>query len=124
MLKGEKPETVSILRQLAAQGYDTYGLTNWSAETIDIAFDRFSFFSLMKGIVVSGREKMIKPDRRIYRLLLERYKLAAEECIFIDDNLKNVEAAQLEGMHGIHFRDANQLSSDLSRMGVYSIIRS
>jgi 2-haloacid dehalogenase len=74
MLKSDIPETVSLLHKLKAK-YKIYGLTNWSAETISIAYDRFSFFKKLDGIVVSGQEKMIKPDRQIYQLLETRLSL-------------------------------------------------
>lgn len=113
MLKSEIPETVALLYKLK-KNYPLYGLTNWSAETIDIAYKRFPFFKEFDGIVVSGVEKLIKPDKRIYQLLLDRYNIKAEESIFIDDNIHNVEAAREIGFHAIHFKNAAQLEADLS----------
>ncbi|UPT69582.1 MAG: HAD family phosphatase [Flavobacterium sp. JAD_PAG50586_2] len=113
MLKSEIPETVALLYKLK-KNYPLYGLTNWSAETIDIAYRRFPFFKEFDGIVVSGVEKLIKPDKRIYQLLLDRYDLKAEESIFIDDNIHNVEAAREIGFYAIHFENAAQLEADLS----------
>lgn len=114
MLRGELPESVALLRRLKSEGFGLYGLTNWSAETIDVAFRRFEFFSLFDGIVVSGREKMVKPDECIYRLLLERYGLVADSCIFLDDNTANVEAACKVGIHGIVFDDVERVKQKLS----------
>lgn len=113
MLQGEIIGTVSLLHKLK-QKYTLYGLTNWSGETIDIAYRRFSFFSEFEGIVVSGTEKLIKPDKRIYQLLLDRYKIKAEESIFIDDNIHNVKAAQELGFYAIHFENPVQLEAVLS----------
>lgn len=113
MLKSEIPETVALLYKLK-KNYPLYGLTNWSAETIDIAYKRFPFFKEFDGIVVSGVEKLIKPDKRIYQLLLDRYDIKAEESIFIDDNIHNVEAAREIGFYAIHFKNAAQLEADLS----------
>ena len=113
MLQGEIPGTVVLLHQLK-QKYTLYGLTNWSAETIDIAYSRFSFFKEFEGIVVSGTEKLIKPDKRIYQLLLNRYSIKAEESIFIDDNIHNVNAAQELGFYAIHFENPAQLEAALS----------
>lgn len=112
MLKGEIPGTVVLLHQLK-QKYTLYGLTNWSAETIDIAYRRFSFFKEFEGIVVSGTEKLIKPDKKIYQLLLNRYSIKAEESIFIDDNIHNVKAAQELGFYAIHFENPEQLKAAL-----------
>ncbi len=117
MLKSDIPETVSLLYKLKAK-YKIYGLTNWSAETISIAYDRFSFFKQFDGIVVSGQEKMIKPDRQIYHLLLDRYNLKAENTIFIDDNINNVRAAEQIGLYGIHFESPSQLETRLSFINV------
>jgi len=113
MLKGEIMETVALLHRLKKK-YRLFGLTNWSAETIDIAYRRFSFFKEFDGIVVSGREKLIKPDKRIFELLLDRYSIKAVESIFIDDNLNNVKAAQELGFFAIHFLDAAQLEVELA----------
>jgi 2-haloacid dehalogenase len=117
MLKSEIPETVSLLYKLKTK-YKIYGLTNWSAETISIAYDRFPFFKEFDGIVVSGHEKMIKPNKEIYHLLLNRYNLKAEDTIFIDDNLKNIRAAEEIGLHGIHFESPAQLEKKLSSLNV------
>ena len=93
-------------------------LTNWSAETFPIALKRFSFFSELEGIVVSGEEKMIKPNKEIYLLLLDRYKLKAENSIFIDDNLENILAAQKIGFHTVHFSGDLNLEHELQRLGI------
>jgi 2-haloacid dehalogenase len=117
MLKSEIPETVSLLYELKKK-YKIYGLTNWSAETISIAYDRFPFFKEFDGIVVSGQEKMIKPNKEIYYLLLNRYNLKAENTVFIDDNINNIRAAEEIGFLGIHFKSPNQLESKLSSIKV------
>ncbi len=117
MLKSDIPETVSLLYQLKKK-YKLYGLTNWSAETISIAYDRFPFFKEFEGIVVSGHEKMIKPNKEIYNLLLNRYNLKVENTIFIDDNLKNIKAAEEIGLHAIHFESPAQLETRLSSINV------
>ena len=93
MLNKENPGTVSLLYKLKEK-YNIYGLTNWSAETIEIAYRRFSFFKEFNGIVVSGEEKLTKPDKRIYHLLLNRYNLKAENTIFIEDSIINIKSAK------------------------------
>ncbi|MDN3676457.1 HAD family phosphatase [Flavobacterium paronense] len=115
MLKGEIPGTVALLHQLK-KTYTLYGLTNWSSETIGIAYKRFSFFKEFEGIIVSGTEKLIKPDKRIYQLLLDRYSIKAEESIFIDDNIHNVKAALELGFYAIHFENPEQLEAELSEI--------
>lgn len=115
MLKDEIPGTVALLHKLK-QKYRLFGLTNWSAETIDIAYRRFSFFKEFEGIVVSGTEKLIKPDKRIYQLLLDRYSIKAEESLFIDDNSNNVNAARELGFEAIHFQNPEQLETALAKI--------
>ncbi|RFS19233.1 HAD family phosphatase [Chitinophaga silvatica] len=117
MLNGEISGTVEILKQLKSQ-YKVYGLTNWSSETFPIALEKFPFLGLFDGIVVSGDEKMIKPDQKFYQLLLERYNLNAANCVFIDDNIKNVNAALTLGFHALHFTNPDKLRSDLQMLDV------
>jgi len=113
MLKREYPETVAILYQLREK-YKVYGLTNWSGETIGIAYKRYPFFKAFDGIVVSGDEKMVKPDKKIYHLLLDRYQLKPANTVFIDDNLLNVIAAKEIGLYAIHYKNPEQLREELS----------
>lgn len=117
MLKSEISGTVEILKELKEK-YPLYGLTNWSAETIDIAYNRFDFFNLFDGILVSGEEKLIKPDPEIYKLLLNRYNLKAEECFFIDDNKDNVKAAKNLGINAVQFTTPEQLRKDLKEFDI------
>ncbi len=98
MIGGEIRENTDWLRRLKADGYGIYGLTNWSAETLPKVKPHYSFFRLLDGIVVSGEEHLVKPDPRIYRVLIDRYGLIPAECLFIDDNPPNVEAAKRIGM--------------------------
>lgn len=114
MLKGELPESVELLKRLKGMGYAVYGLTNWSAETIRLAYSKYGFFQLFSGIVVSGEEKVLKPDPRIYEILLERYGLKAESSVFIDDSAANVAAAQKLGFKAIHFDNIENVSKQIS----------
>ena len=93
MLRGVIEPSERVLRMLKPH-YPIYGLTNWSAETIPIAYKKYDFFNLLDGIVVSGDEKLIKPDPKIYQVLLDRYNLKAYESLFIDANIENIKAAQ------------------------------
>jgi len=104
MLTGPIQESVDILKQLVEDpNYKVVALTNWSAETFPIALELYDFLHWFDGIVVSGTEKCIKPDRKIYDIILDRYNLVPEESIFIDDNMHNVEAAQNLGINAHHF---------------------
>jgi 2-haloacid dehalogenase len=109
--------TVDILERLHARGVPLYGLTNFSGETFAPTRRRFEFFDrVFRGIVVSGDEKMIKPDPRIYRLLLDRYGVDPHRTVFIDDSAKNVEAANALGIHGIHFKTPEALAQELNAL--------
>lgn len=117
MLNGEIKETVEILYELKKK-FKLYGLTNWSAETFPVALERFEFLKVFDGIVVSGDEKLIKPDKEIFDLLLKRYNLHAENCVFIDDNVRNIQAAANIGFHAIHFTSAETLKEKLIEMNL------
>lgn len=119
MLGGAYEETVAILKQLLdKKDYRVIALTNWSAETFPIALKRFDFLHWFEGIVVSGTEKTRKPFADIYQLTLNRYDLTAENCLFIDDNQRNIHAANILGIQTHHFTDATQLSKDLIQRGI------
>lgn len=109
MLGGTVPQGVKLLDLVKKSSkYTIYGLTNWSAETFPIAYKHFPFLNDFEGIVVSGEEKMIKPEKGIFLTLFERYHLNPEECLFLDDNIKNIETAKSRGMHVIHFQDPDE----------------
>ncbi|WP_183562374.1 HAD family hydrolase [Mucilaginibacter sp. SP1R1] len=111
--------TVEIFRQLKASNkYKIYALTNWSAETFPVALERFDFLSWFDGIVVSGTEKMRKPAPEFYQLLLDRYEVNAQDALFIDDNYRNVLAAEKAGIKTIHFTSAEQLEKELEALNV------
>jgi 2-haloacid dehalogenase len=113
MLGGEIGETVEILRELKNKGESLYALTNWSGETFPIAEERFDFLQWFDGTLVSGVEKMAKPDPAIFHLLLNRYELKAQDCLFIDDSKTNTEAAARIGFETHHFESAAGLRQKL-----------
>ncbi|MFB9841953.1 HAD family hydrolase [Mucilaginibacter ginsenosidivorans] len=113
-------ETVEIFRQLKESGkYKIYALTNWSAETFPVAFERFEFLKWFDGIVVSGEEKIRKPTPEFYHILLDRYNVKPREALFIDDNYRNILAAEKIGINCIHFTSAEQLEVELKRLSVF-----
>ncbi|MBM3433066.1 MAG: HAD family phosphatase [Bacteroidetes bacterium] len=119
MLHGPIQETVDVFQELrATQQYKFYALTNWSAETFPIALKRFNFLHWFDGRIVSGEEKTRKPFPKFYQILLDRYQLNPETSLFIDDNLRNVKAAEALRIPSIHFKDALQLRADLMERGV------
>lgn len=118
MIPGALEGTVAIAGELKRRGVPLYALTNWSAETYPSQRRRFAFLDWFDGVVVSGHEGVIKPDPRIFRVLLDRYSIAAEEAVFIDDNPANAQAAATLGIHGIHFRSPEQLRRELADLGL------
>lgn len=119
MLGGPIDGTVEIFRQLKEkEKYKFYALTNWSAELFPIALERYDFLHWFDGRVVSGEEKMRKPDPQFYQVLLQRYHLQPDHVLFIDDNLRNVKAAEAIGIPCIHFQSAEQLHTELRQLEI------
>jgi 2-haloacid dehalogenase len=118
MLAGPIEGTVALLAELKEAGHELHALTNWSVETFPIARERYAFLDWFGSILVSGEERLIKPDPRIFQLLLERIGRAADACVYIDDNPKNAAAAAALGFDAVHFRSPEQLRADLARLGV------
>ncbi|MGJ8594044.1 MAG: HAD family hydrolase [Aquaticitalea sp.] len=113
-------ETVAILKKLIeSKTYKVVALTNWSHETFPIALEKFEFLHWFEGIIVSGEEKTRKPFNDIYELTLNRFQIKAENSIFIDDNLRNIEAAKSMGINGIHFKSPSILKDQLKLFDIY-----
>lgn len=113
MLTDEVPGMRDVINDLRNRGHEIYGLTNWSMETFPAARERFGILQTIDRYVVSGAEGLVKPDARLFRVLLDRYHLQAEECVFVDDNPDNVAAANALGMKGIVFTGADSLRKHL-----------
>ena len=109
MLAGPIEGTVAILAELMEAGHELHALTNWSAEKFPIARERYAFLDWFATILVSGETRLIKPDPRIFQLLLERIGHEAAACIYIDDSLKNIAAAAALGFDAIEFRSPETL---------------
>jgi 2-haloacid dehalogenase len=118
MLGGEVPGTVAVLAELRAARVPLYALSNWSAETFRLTRGRFPFLEWFDGLVVSGEEKVAKPDRRIFELLLERFGLVPASTLFVDDSPANVAAARDLGLDAVLFRDADALRRELAARGL------
>ncbi|MCR5753334.1 MAG: HAD family phosphatase [Acetatifactor sp.] len=104
------------VQELKKKGFDVYYLSNFSEKAKKECSDALNFLPYMDGGILSYKEKMVKPDPAIYKLLMERYGLKAQESVFLDDTLANVEAARLVGMHGIHFKSKEQATEELEKM--------
>ena len=120
MLGGKMDETEQVLNELHDAGVQLLALTNWSAETFHVAEERFEFLKKFSGVLVSGREGLMKPEPEIFQLLFQRYGLEPSRTLFIDDVQKNVDAALAQGMRAVQFTSAAQLRDDLSTFGLLS----
>jgi 2-haloacid dehalogenase len=118
MLGGDVPGTVALLAELRAAGVPLYALTNWSAETFGFARERFEFLSWFDGVVVSGEERMAKPEPGIFQLLLDRFGLAPSATVFVDDAPGNVAAARRLGVDAVQFQGPDRLRQDLRMRGL------
>ena len=111
-------ETIDIHDELVAQDVPTFAITNFSWEKWMTRLGAWPFLEKFDGVVVSGLEGLVKPDPRIYRVFCERYGLAPDSCVFIDDSEANIVAARRFGMHGIHFTDPKLLRAELIALGL------
>jgi 2-haloacid dehalogenase len=110
--------TVAVLAELKQRDVPIYAITNWSAETFPPMRERFAFLDWFDDIVVSGAEGVMKPDPRIFRILLQRQRIEPQSAVFIDDVAANAAAAGALGIHGIHFRSPDQLRGELVVSGL------
>lgn len=115
MFAGVIQGTVDILSQLKAKGIPTYAITNWSHEKFPRACELFPFFHSFDGIVVSGVEKLVKPDPEIFKLFLQRYDLKAQNCLFTDDLEANIQSAESVGFNGHIFKDPQGLKAFIQK---------
>lgn len=118
-LLGPVPGTSQIVEELHAAGTTQVGLTNWSDELYHAHAPRlFPVLGLLREVVVSGTEKVAKPDPAAYALAVERAGLPAESLVFVDDRADNVDAAVRCGLQGRVFTDADTLRTDLRELGL------
>jgi 2-haloacid dehalogenase len=118
MMAGPIAGTVEILRELRDHGAPLYALSNWPAEGFTLARERFDFLGWFRGIVLSGEIGAIKPQPRIYQVLLERFAIDPLSTIFIDDSEANAAAARAFDIHAIHFTDPAALRANLVALGL------
>jgi 2-haloacid dehalogenase len=118
MLKGAIEESVAILGELRACGIPLFALTNWSAEKFPVARNRFAFLAWFDGILVSGEERLKKPDPKIYRLAVERFGLDPADTLYVDDAAANIDAAARLGFRTLRFTEAAALRRVLVACGL------
>ena len=115
MIRGVFEESVNILKKLKDKNYDCYVLSNWSAETFAGMIDDYPFLKLFDGLLISGEDKLIKPDHAIYQLARDRFNLNSEETVFIDDKRENIEAAKGLDFKTIHLTDPKNIEKEINQ---------
>lgn len=111
------PGTRAWVKGLKVQGYGIYLLSNYPRSLFELhAKYTFNFMDLIDGKIVSAFENMVKPQPEIYELLLTRYGLRAEECIFLDDRQENLEAAGELGIRTLHVKDQETAIAELEEL--------
>lgn len=103
MISGEIAGMAEYILQLKQRGYRIFGLSNWSTETFAMVEDKYPIFGLIEQKIISGYERIMKPDPAIFQLALQRFHILPEESLFIDDNAANIAAASRLGIHTHHF---------------------
>jgi len=118
MMPGPIAGTVEIVAELYQRDTPLYVLSNFSAETFPAALERFDFLRWFRGLVISGEVGVIKPDPRIYKIMLARFAIDPHRTVYIDDVAANAEAARPFGIHGIHFTTPGALREELVRLAL------
>lgn len=106
------------IQDLKSKGYRTLYLSNFSEKAEADCTEALDFIPYMDGGILSYKEKIIKPMPEIYQLLIDRYDLIPEECVFMDDTPKNLVGAEKFGIHTIHFQNQSQAIEELRKLGV------
>jgi 2-haloacid dehalogenase len=117
-IPGAIESTVTCMRDLRGAGIPVHGLTNFGRETFAMARERFDFLNEFDGVVVSGEEGLIKPDPAIFNLMVNRFKLAPERVLFVDDSAANIESARALGFQVHHFTNTTALRPHLIDLGL------
>ncbi|THD77218.1 MAG: HAD family phosphatase [Phenylobacterium sp.] len=118
MFSGAIPETEAAIAALQAKGVAQYGLSNISHETLEATLAMSPAFARLDGVIASGVEGVMKPDAAIFRLVCDRYSLAPQEALFVDDSARNIEAARVLGFDTHHFIDPAALRPALEARGL------
>lgn len=117
-IPGPVPGMLDLAEKLALLGYPLYGITNFGVEFWDMFRPTAPIFDLFRDIVVSGAEKLVKPDPAIYRLAIDRFGIDPARALFIDDRQDNIDSAIACGLQGHVFRDHATLEAELVARGV------
>ena len=115
MIRGTFELTIKVFKNLKKLNYECYVLSNWSAETFLGMTDDYPFLQLFNGLLISGEDKLVKPDVAIYKLAINRFNLIPNETVFIDDKLENINAAQKLNFNTIHLTDPKNIELEINK---------
>jgi len=118
MIGGLVPGTADVIRELKGTGLRVFALSNWSRQTFDRIVNDIDELKLFEEIVLSADHGCAKPDERLYHIALARFGMPVEQLVFVDDSLRNVEAAEALGLKALSFAGAERLRADLRALGV------
>jgi 2-haloacid dehalogenase len=118
MVTGQIDEAVEVLADVRAAGLPALALSNMEPDKFLLRRDKFAFFGMLDGCVISGIEGVAKPDREIFEILLDRYGLDPAATVFIDDTAANIASARAIGIRAIEYSGAARLRRDLRELGV------
>lgn len=111
-----KPATIDLLRSLRRREIPLYCLSDMPIAVYAYLRKRYDFWDAFRGIVISGEVRLMKPEPEVFKYLLARYQLRAEQSVFIDDLARNAEGARAAGLRAIQFQDAGQCERELALM--------
>ena len=115
MFRGIFYKSIETLKGLKNKKYECYVLSNWSWETFDNMDTEYPFLKLFDGLIISGKEKMVKPDKEIYLLAIKKFKLNPNQTVFIDDKIENINTAKNLGFKTIHLSNPELIFDELNR---------
>ncbi|WP_126993789.1 HAD family hydrolase [Thermosipho globiformans] len=109
-------ENTNLLYTLKEKGYNLYILSNFSKIAFQKVYEKYDFFKLFDGMVISSHVKSIKPEDEIYKILIEKYKITPIESLYIDDKIENIRAGEKFGFKTIHLERPEELKNKLSKI--------
>ena len=110
--------SIGILAELREMGYPLYALSNFSVEKFQLVRNRHDFFAWFDHILLSAQVQLVKPDPKIFKVLLEQIERKPGECLLVDDSGPNIETAHKLGFDTIHFQSSGQLRAELNQRGI------
>jgi haloacid dehalogenase superfamily, subfamily IA, variant 3 with third motif having DD or ED len=113
-----KKDSIEILNTIDFKKYNVLLLSNFHEKAYKHITDKYDFFHMFHGGIISYKENLVKPHEEIYKCLIKRYNLKPEESVFIDDTEANVAAAEKLGFKIIHFKSADILKKSLMQLNI------